>query len=597
MRELEQLFLWTSIERKCLYLLQQRNTLASLLQIHAFMLRNALETNVNLLTKFITTCASLAGIHHARRVFDNCPHRDDAFLCNSMIKCHVGMRQFVDSFTLYRDLRRNTGFVPDSYTFTTLGKSCGLSLAISEGQGVHGHVVKFGFCLDLHVSTALVDMYAKFGKMGYARMLFDEMSQRSEVSWTALICGYLRSGDMSNARLLFDRMPYKDSAAFNAMIDGYVKLGDMGLARSLFDEMPDRNVVSWTTMIYGYCHSGDVESARLLFDTMPEKNLFSWNAMMGGYCQNKKPYEALRLLQEMQSTTSLEPDEVTIVCILPAIADLGALDLGGWVHRFIRRKKLDRATNVCTALVDMYAKCGEVTKARRLFDEMPEKETASWNALINGFAVNGCAKEALDILSKMQHEGFKPNDVTMLGVLSACNHSGLVEEGKKWFKAMEEFRLIPKIEHYGCMVDLLGRAGCLEEAEQLIEIMPYRANGTILSSFLFACGCSKDTVRAERVLNKAVKMEPQNDGNYVMLRNLYATEERWKDVEEIKGLMRKNGANKEVACSVIEVDGRVREFLAGERLNPHLEAINLTLDQLKKHMKGQFIKITGGGLN
>ncbi|KAK7844395.1 pentatricopeptide repeat-containing protein [Quercus suber] len=490
MRELEQLFLWNSIERKCLYLLQQRNTLASVLQIHAFMLRNALETNVNLLTKFITTCASLAGIHHARSVFDNRPHRDDTFLCNSMIKCHVGMRQFVDSFTLYRDLRRNTGFVPDSYTFTTLGKSCGLSLAILEGQEVHGHVVKIGFCLDLHVSTALVDMYAKFGKMGYARMLFDEMSQRSEVSWTALICGY-----------------------------------------------------------------------------------------------------------EMQSTTSLEPDEVTIVCILPAIADLGALDLGGWVHRFIRRKKLDRATNVCTALVDVYAKCGEVTKARRLFDEMPEKETASWNALIYGFAVNGCAKEALDIFSKMQHERYKPNDITMLGVLSACNHSGLVEEGKKWFKAMEEFRLIPKIEHYGCMVDLLGRAGCLEEAEQLIERMPYKANGTILSSFLFACGCSKDTVRAERVLNKAVKMEPHNDGNYVMLRNLYATEERWRDVEEIKGLMRKNGANKEVACSIIEVDGRVREFLAGERLNPHLEAINLTLDQLKKHMKGQIIKITGGGLN
>uniref|UniRef100_A0A2N9FL27 Pentacotripeptide-repeat region of PRORP domain-containing protein n=1 Tax=Fagus sylvatica TaxID=28930 RepID=A0A2N9FL27_FAGSY len=561
------------------------------------MLRNALETNVNLLTKFITTCASLTCIHHARRVFDHRPHRDDAFLCNSMIKSHVGMRQFVESFTLYRDLRRDTGFVPDGYTFTTLGKSCGLSLAIWEGQEVHGHVIKIGFCLDLHVSTALVDMYAKFGKMGYARMVFDEMLQRNEVAWTALICGYMRSGDMSNARLLFDRMPDKDSAAFNAMIDGYVKLGDMGSARNLFDEMPDRNVVSWTSMIYGYCHSGDVESARLLFDTMPEKNLISWNAMMGGYCQNKHPYEALRLFQEMQSTTLLEPDEVTIVSILPAIADLGALDLGGWFHRFSRRKKLDRATNVCTALVDMYAKCGEVTKARKLFDEMPEKVTASWNALIYGFAVNGCAKEALEIFSKMRRKRYKPNEVTMLGVLSACNHSGLVEEGKKWFKAMEEFGLTPKIEHYGCMVDLLGRAGCLEEAEQLIERMPYKANVVILTSFLFACGCSKDTTRAERVLNKAVKMEPRNDGIYVMLRNLYATEERWRDVEEIKGLMRKNGANKEVGCSVIEVDGRVREFAAGKRVNPHLEAIHLTLEQLKKHMKGQIIKTTGEGLN
>ncbi|KAE8038585.1 hypothetical protein FH972_011082 [Carpinus fangiana] len=594
MREIMQRCLWSSTERKCLYLLQQRNTLASILQLHAFLLRNALETNVNLLTKFITTCGSLlasrnplAGIRHARRVFDRRPNRDDAFLCNSMIKAHVAMRQFVESFTLYRDLRRDTDFVPDDYTFTILAKSCGLKMAIWEGQEVHGHVVKIGFGLSLHVATALVDMYAKNGKTGSARTLFDEMTERSEVSWTALICGYVRSGDMSNARLLFDQMPVKDSAVFNAMIDGYVKLGGMGSARNLFDEMPDRNVVSWTSMIYGYCHNGDVDSARLLFDAMPEKNLFSWNAMIGGYCQNKQPYKALRLFQEMQLTTSFEPDEVTLVSILPAIADLGALDLGGWVHRFVRGRKFDRATNVCTALVNMYAKCGEITKAKRLFYDMPEKETASWNALIYGLAVNGCAKEALEIFSEMLHEGYEPNEITMLGVLSACNHSGLVEEGKKWFKAMEEFGLTPKIEHYGCMVDLLGRAGCLEEAEKLIENMPYKVNGIILSSFLFACGCSKDIMRAKRVLNKAAKMEPWNDGNYVLLRNLYATEERWGDVEEIKGLMRKNGANKEVGCSVIEIDGRVREFVAGDRVHPQLEAMHLTLEHLGKHMKGQ----------
>ncbi|XP_040991341.1 pentatricopeptide repeat-containing protein At2g44880 [Juglans microcarpa x Juglans regia] len=598
MRMVEKPFLWSSIERKCLYLLQQRNTMASILKIHAFMLRNAVETNVNLLTTFVKTCASLplfatanplAGVHHARRVFDHRPERDEAFLCNSMIKAHVDMRQFVESFILYRDLRRDTGFTPDGYTFPILAKSCGLNVAIWEGLEVHGHVSKFGFGSSLHVSTALVDMYAKCGKMDCARMLFEEMTERSLVSWTALICGYVRSGDISKARLLFDQMPEKDAALFNAMIDGHVKFGEMGLAKKLFDEMPDKNVVSWTSMIYGYCHKGDVESARLLFDAMPYKNLFSWNAMIGGYCQNKQPYEALRLFQEMQSTTSFEPDEVTVVSILPAIADLGALDLGGWVHRFIRERRLDRATNVCTALVDMYAKCGEITKAKRLFDEMPGKETASWNALIYGFAVNGRAREALEIFLEMRRERHKPNEITMLGVLSACNHSGLVEEGKKWFKAMEEFALTPKIEHYGCMIDLLGRAGCLDEAEQLIESMPHKVNGIILSSFLFACGCSNDVMRAERILNKAVKVEPQNDGNYVMLRNLYAIDERWRDVEEIKGLMRKNGANKEVGCSVIEIDGRVREFVAGDRAYPHLKSLHFVLELLQKHMKGQII--------
>ncbi|EEF50268.1 pentatricopeptide repeat-containing protein, putative [Ricinus communis] len=413
------------------------------------MLRSAVESNVNILAKFITISGclalipsvyeSLAIIQHARQVFDNRPHKDDTFLCNSMIKAHVGMRQFYESFTLYQDLRKGTGFLPDNFTFTALAKSCGLNMAVWEGFEIHNHVLKMGFGLDLYVSTALVDMYAKFGELCMARKMFDEMAERGVVSWTALIGGCMRSGDMGNARILFDQMPEKDSAAYNAMLDGYVKAGDMESAQSLFDKMPARNVISWTSMIYGYCSGGDVLTARSLFDAMPERNLFSWNAMIGGYSQNNKSHEALKLFHEMQSRTLFEPDKVTVVSVLPAIADLGALDLGSWIHQFARLKKIDRSINVCTALVDMYAKCGEMLKARRVFDSMPKKEEASWNALINGFAVNGCADEALTAFSEMKREGVKPNDVTMISVLSACNHGGLVEEGKRWFKAMYEF--------------------------------------------------------------------------------------------------------------------------------------------------------------
>ncbi|KAB2595193.1 pentatricopeptide repeat-containing protein [Pyrus ussuriensis x Pyrus communis] len=517
----EQVWRWSSLERKCLDFLQQANTTSSLLQIHAFMLRNSLDTNVNLLTKFITTCSHqnpIALIRHARRVFDQRPNKDDTFLCNSMIRAHMENRQFGESFTLYRNLRQESEFEPDCYTFTALAKACGLDMAIWEGQELHCQVVKIGLSLDLYVSTSLVDMYAKFGRMIWAGKVFDKMTHKSQVSWTALICGYARSGDMSNARRLFDRMPDKDSAAFNAMIDGYVKLGDMGLACILFDEMTDRNVVSWTSMISGYCHHGDIHSARSLFDAMPKKNLISWNAMIGGYSQNNQPHEALKLFQEMQSTTSLELDGVTVVSILPAIADLGALALGRWVDK---------------------------------------------------------------------KENFMPNNITFIGVLSACNHCGLVEEGKRWFKAMESFGLIPQIEHYGCMVDVLGRAGCLEEVEKLIEVMPYDPNGIILSSFLFACGHYGDVTRANEVLKKVAKLEPGNDGNYVMLRNLYARKRRWSDAEEIKRLMRKNQANKEIGCSVIEVNGRIEEFVAGDRVHTHSEAIHLTLLQGWKHMMGE----------
>ncbi|KAK7295301.1 hypothetical protein RJT34_18207 [Clitoria ternatea] len=586
--------LFSALERKCLHLLQRKtkNT-NTLLQIHAFILRNSLHNNLNLLATFITACASLALsspnaapiVRHARRFFDLVPARD-TFLCNSMINTHFAVRQFSEPFTLFRDLCRGktSPFAPNGHSFTALVKGCSVCGATREGLEVHGVVVKNGFCLDLYVATALVDMYVKFGVLGSARRVFDEMSVRSRVSWTAVIVGYARCGDMCEARKLFDEMDDKDVAAFNVMIDGYVKLGCMDLARGLFDKMRDKNVISWTSMVSGYCYNADVESARFMFDSMPEKNLCSWNAMIAGYCQNRRPHGALELFREMLLGESVEPNEVTVISVLPAVADLGALDLGGWIHRFAQRKKLDRFGRVCTALIDMYAKCGEIRTAKLLFEEMPEKETASWNALINGFAVNGCAREALELFAMMTCEGFEPNEITMIGVLSACNHCGLVDEGRRCFKAMEKFGIAPRIEHFGCMVDLLGRAGCLDEAEKLIQSMPYSANGIILSSFLFACSYFKDVSRAERVLNEVMKMEEEVAGNYVMLRNLYATEQRWTDVEDVKQMMKRRGSNKEVACSVIEVDGSFSEFVAGGYLQSYPEVIQLTLDQLCKNM-------------
>lgn len=561
---------WSSRERQCLFLLEQKRiSRTSLLQIHALMIKLSLEANVNLLAKLIAEVVSIVGIKYSRQLFEGRSQRDDTFLCNSIMKAYVGMGHFDESLILYRDLRRETGFVPDSFTFLNLAKSCSSELGFWEGMEIHNHVVKSGFGSDLFVSTSLIDMYAKCMNMGCARKLFDEMVEKSEVSWTALIGGYARCGDMDSVKDLFNRMPEKDAGAYNMMIDVFVKLGDVDSARSMFSQMPGRNVVSWTTMIGGYCNVGDLVSAKLLFDEIPEKNLYSWNAMIGGYVQNKESHEAVQLFRKLQTETSLEPDNITIVSVLPAVADLGALDLGCWIHHYVRRKKLDKYVNVCTALVDMYHKCGEITKARTTFNNMSNKGIVSWNALINGLAVNGRANEALEAFSEMKRKGFKPNDVTMIGVLSACNHGGLVEEGLRWFREMQELKLTPKIEHYGCMIDLFGRARCLEEAENLIESMPYEVNEIILSTFLFACMDAKDVARAERILKKTTTGKAWNDGNYIMLRNAYAFERRWEDVKEIKGLVRKKGTKKEVGCSSIEVDSRVWEFISGDTVHPH----------------------------
>ncbi|KAK9757770.1 hypothetical protein RND81_01G184700 [Saponaria officinalis] len=574
---------WSFIERKCLSLLQLRQTEKSLLQIHGFILRKNVDTNLQIITKFIEICSNF-NIHHARQVFDKSPHRNDPFLCNVMIKSHNHNRQFNDSLFLFRDSTRVAGFVPDNCTFLFLFKSCSSNLYNWEGRQLHCSVIKCGFGLDLFVSTSMVDMYAKMCDMGSARKVFDEMSERSVVSWTALVCGYARLGDIVNARKYFDEMPGKDVSAYNVIIDAYVKVGDMISAQSLFETMPERNVVSWTTMISGFCDNGDTLTAKLVFDAMPVKNRFSWNAMIGGYCQNKQPHEALKLFHEMLLNTVIEPDEVTVISILPAIADLGALDMGCWIHQYVKRKRLDKTIKMSTSLIDMYAKCGEITKAVSVFEKIPQKATCSWNAIINGFAVNGYGKEALDVFNDMIISGYTPNSITMIGVLSACSHSGLVEDGKKWLKEMEKFGLTPQIEHYGCVIDLFGRIGDLDEAENLLHSMPYEANEIVISSFLSACVNRKDLARAERVLNEAVKVNPLNAGNYVLLRNLYATERRWSEVKKVKGMMWASGAKKEAGYSAIEANGVLSEFVSGGLRHPQFEDIMLVLGHLQMHM-------------
>lgn len=434
----------------------------------------------------------------------------------------------------------------------------------------------------------MIDMYAKNGDMASARKVFDGMPLKSLPSWTSMTVGYARAGDVGAAMGLFQLMPEKDAAAFNAMIDVFVKQGNMTSAKRLFDEMDDRNVVSWTSLISGYCKVGNTEAAGALFDLMPLRNLYSWNVMIGGYSQNRQPHRALELFREMQSSSCLlQPDDVTLVSVLPAVAGLGAIDIGRWIHNYARRKGLDQLITVSTALVDMYAKCGDICEARRVFDIIPSKEAPAWNAMIYGLALNGQANEALDLFAEMRRLGASPNELTMIGVLSACSHGGLVHEAKKWFGEMDVFNVERRMEHYGCMVDILGRSGYLEEAEKLIDEMPNQPNGIVLSSLLSACVFSGDVERAERVMSKANEVEPGNARNYVMMRNLYARANRWGDVNRIKEDLTKLGGKKEAGCSVIQVASSVCEFVSGDRAHPEWESIASMLEELLLHIQGQ----------
>ncbi|KAG2550505.1 pentatricopeptide repeat-containing protein At2g44880-like [Panicum virgatum] len=481
----------------------------------------------------------------------------------------------------------------DEYTFPLLLKVAAAEAAAAlgrrssiEGQKLHARVIKFGFSSCVYASTALVDFYSKAGDLASAHVVFDAMPRRTLPSWTAIMVGYARSGDMRSAEEIFSLMPEKDTPAYNAMIDGFVKVGDVPSAQKVFDAMPERNVVSRTCLMHGYCMAGNMEAARELFDAMPRsRNLHSWNVMIRGYCQNQESGKALNLFRELQSQSCpFEPNEVTLVSVIPAITDTGAMDLGRWVHEFARRKGLDRRANVATALIDMYSKCGNTDEARQVFNRLKPKEVTCWNAIINGLAVNGYPREALGLFEEMRRNGISPNSVTMIGVLSACSHGGLVDEGKQFFQEMEVLGIRKKVEHYGCMVDLLGRCGYLSEAMGLIEKMPSGPNGIVLSSLLFACACHGAVDMAESVMKRAVEMEPRNIGNYIIMRNLYAAKKMWHDALNMKDEIHKLGGKKEAGCSLVEIETSVSEFISGDKAHPEWVVICEISGCLQLHM-------------
>ncbi|KAL4183895.1 hypothetical protein AMTRI_Chr11g157370 [Amborella trichopoda] len=510
-----------------------------------------------------------------------------------VIKGYVHNKQPQDAIVLYSQLHRQEKKLPHQAIPLVFKAWVSLSL-LPCGRTTHTQVLKSGLDSDLFIGTAMIDFYAKFGELGESRRLFDEMPKKNVVSWNALIGGYAKSGDMESAFYLFERMPEKSSVTWTEMIDGYSRQGKVAKARALFDAMPHSctNVVNWTVMVnacatngemdqaewlfgrmpkrnffvwssmmVGFCRSGNLKKARALFDRMPSHNLVNWNALISGYSQNGRPEAALALFIEMRNE-GMKPDEVTIVGLLSACGQLGSLNYGKEVEALIDEFKINRNQFVSNALIDMYAKCGDLCSSLRVFNKMDHRNVICWNSMISGLAAHGQSEEAVKLFEQMVHEGVKPNGVTFVGVLSACSHGGYVKMGHAFFKSMREnYGLKAEIEHYGCMVDLLGRAGKLEEAYELIESMPINPNTVIWGTMLGACRIHMDMEIAKRVVDEAAQTKAENDVHYVILANIYAASDRWEQAEKLRQAMVENRVRKTPGCSSVVVDGTEHQFM------------------------------------
>ncbi|CAJ1932733.1 unnamed protein product [Sphenostylis stenocarpa] len=587
-------------------LLKSCKSMSQLKQIQAHIFSVGLHQDRDTLNKLMAFAmdSSLGDFNYANRIFKYI-HNPSLFIYNLMIKAFVKKGSFRSAISLFQQLREH-GVWPDNYTYPYVFKGIGCIGEVREGGKVHAFVVKTGLEFDAYVSNSLMDMYAELGLVEGFTQVFEEMPERDTVSWNIMISGYVRCKRFQEAVDVYQRMRKESNEKpneatvvsslsactvlrnlelgkeihdyivneldfttimGNALLDMYCKCGHVSVAREIFDAMTVKNVNCWTSMVTGYVICGRLDQARDYFERSPSRDIVLWTAMINGYVQFNRFEEAIALFGEMQMR-GVKPDKFIVVTLLTGCAQSGALEQGKWIHNYIDENSILVDAVVGTALIEMYAKCGCIDKSLEIFNGLKEKDTASWTSIICGLAMNGKTSKALELFEAMQMFGLKPDDVTFIAVLSACTHAGLVEEGRKLFHSMSSvYDIEPNLEHYGCFIDLLGRAGLLQEAEELIRKLPDENNEIIVplyGALLSACRTYGNIDMGERLATALAKVKSSDSSLHTLLASIYASADRWEDVRKVRSKMKDLGIKKVPGYSAIEVDGKWQQRLSHE---------------------------------
>lgn len=371
-----------------------------------------------------------------------------------------------------------------------------------------------------------------------------------------------------------------------ALVDSYSKFrSDLRTARELFDEMAEKNVVAWTAMISGYTRHGEIGNAVVMFEHMPERDIPSWNALIAGCTQNGVFSEAISLFKRMLLLDrDIKPNGVTVVCALSACSHTGMLQLGRWIHGYAYRSGLVPDSFISNALVDMYGKCGNLKEARIIFEMTSKRNLTSWNSMINCYALHGQSETAITVFEEMMMQSgdyLKPDEVTFVSLLNACTHGGLVEKGQSYFKLMtRDYGIEARIEHYGCLIDLLSRAGRFEEAIEFVRGMRIEPDEVVWGSLLNGCKIYGLTDLAEYAVKKLIDLDPKNGGYRTMLANIYGELGKWDEVGRVRKMLKEWNAHKVPGCSWIEFDNQVHQFYSDDKTHSKIEDIYKILECL-----------------
>lgn len=454
---------------------------------------------------------------------------------------------------------------------------------------------------NIYLYTAMITAYASSVKDQMdAVVLYREMVRRGEpkpnhfVFPHVLRCGE-RESEWKFTKLVHAQVVRNGFGEYpvvqTSLMDSYLRFElDVGVARKLFDEISERNVVTWTAMISGYMRIGHIGNAIMLFEEMPERDVPSWNSIISGCTQNGLFSEAVSLFKRMVFVTeekgtvgNCRPNHITVACALSACSHTGMLQLGKTIHAYIYRNLIAHDVYISNALVDMYGKCGSLKIAQHIFDETRNRSLTSWNSMINAYALHGWSEHAINLFDELilQKEHIAPDAVTFVGLLNACTHAGLVDKGWFYFIMMtRDYAIEPRIEHYGCLIDLLGRTGRFKEAMKVISNMNLPPDEVVWSSLLNGCKIHGQADLAEFAVKKLMEMDPGNYGYGLMLANLYSELGKWDEVRRIRGMLNEPDVQKTPGCSWVEVDSVVHQFYSIDKTHIRTEEIYDVLENL-----------------
>ncbi|KAK4276343.1 hypothetical protein QN277_019301 [Acacia crassicarpa] len=561
--------------------------------VHAQVVVRGFLTHTVVSTSLLNSYAKLGKIESSSKVFNTMAELN-IVSWNAMISGYTSNGLHAEAFHCFVNMVES-GITPNNFTFISVSRAVGQLGDVNKCHEIYRFASKWGLDSNTVVGTALIDMYARSGSLNDARFLFDSNFTFCQVNtpWNALLTGYSQSGSHHEALELFARMCQNDVKldiyTFCSVFSSIAALKDLKFLRETHavawkhgHDVMKISALNALTDAYAKCRS--LEAVEMLFDGMEEKDIVSWTTLVTAYCQFSEWEKALIIFSQMRREGYV-PNDFTFSIVITACAGLCLLEFGQQFHGLICKASLVTEACIESALIDMYAKCGNLDDAKKVFERISNPDTVTWTAIISAYAQHGLVEGAFHFFRRMVQCGAKPNAVTLLCVLFACSHGGMVEEGLNHFHIMEEtYGVVPEMEHFACVVDLLGRVGCINEAVEFIRKMPTKPNEMIWQTLLGACRIHGNTEFGQIAAQNILSTKPEYPATYVLLSNTYVESGLHEDGVSLRNIMKERGVKKEPGYSSIFLRGVVHKFYAGDEQHPQKDEIYTMLDKLMTNM-------------